>query len=242
MPLSTSNTFRQFTDTLGPVAMQYGHHAAGHASYPAACGSLEHLIYQICNLYPQAFAVVNDYIARAPAAPPLTEACGDINYDGGHPVTPPTSVGQKDLASVALQKDAPQNAATHTSDAMATPRGIALLESHFQTLDTALAEPSANQSEQPLKSDASSSGTSSLHASPAIDRDARVQTGPLGDADQNAAPAAGTIQSAHEPLPLPPLAARQAEQHAGVLIHASGSLELGPSSSAQPSESTSAAS
>ena len=238
MKLTSSTCLHSFAQALSAAARQSAADAGCPGSYAAALGSVEHLLYTVCQLHPEALAVVNDYLDRhTPEAQPATETCGDQ-----HHITPPTSAGQKDLASAAPQKAAPQNAATHTSGALATPRGTALLESHFQKLDTALAETSANQSGQPPKSDASSSGTSSLHASPATAQDAHVQTGPLGDADQNAAPAAGTTRSAHEPLPLPPLAAMQAAQHAGVLIHASGSLELGPSSSAQPSQPAPAAS
>lgn len=85
--LTTQHTLREFTETLSPAAMLHAIDAVGDRSYPAACGSLQSLLFNICQSHPKALDLVNDYIARAPAPQPQREACGDILCQGLHPVT-----------------------------------------------------------------------------------------------------------------------------------------------------------
>jgi len=157
-------------------------------------------------------------------------------------VTAPISVDQTDPASPPQPEASQQTAATHTSAAQAMPRGKALLEEHFQNLDTELAALSANQSAQELKSDASPEGSASPHSAPATCPSPGAASQHPEAADQTSAPAAGTIPPQHEPHHQEPLPPGPGETHAAVQSPGSKNLELHPSSSPEPTQGTARAS
>lgn len=73
MKLTPQTRILDFTAALGAAAMQSSVEACGERSYAAACGSLEFLIYSICQANPGAIALVNEYVQQHPAAPAFDE-------------------------------------------------------------------------------------------------------------------------------------------------------------------------
>lgn len=95
MKLTTKNNLREFSAAVGAAALHSSVEAVGEQSYGAACGSLEHLLFQICQLYPQALGVVNDYLSRNAA--PATSATPEQEN------APPASLSEILHASASLE-------------------------------------------------------------------------------------------------------------------------------------------
>jgi hypothetical protein len=64
MKLTSSTPLKQFADTISDAALQSSVEALGERSHAGALGSLESLLYSICQQHPKALAVVNEYIER----------------------------------------------------------------------------------------------------------------------------------------------------------------------------------
>lgn len=64
MKLTTSTPLKPFAEALGNAALQSSIEALGERSHAGALGSLESLLYSICQQHPKALAVVNEYVER----------------------------------------------------------------------------------------------------------------------------------------------------------------------------------
>lgn len=73
MKLTTSTPLHLFCQSLSQAARQSAVQAGCAGSYAAALGSVEFLIYSICQLHPEALTAVNEYL-ELHAAPPASKA------------------------------------------------------------------------------------------------------------------------------------------------------------------------